>query len=55
VAEILSQLTSGGAFFNGDYAFGIWSDVLSQFNEVTNGILRTAAKTQRRRQLGVGI
>jgi hypothetical protein len=51
----LAIFTSGGGSYNGNFELGVWSPTLSAFNEVVAGVLRTAAKTQRRRQLGVGI
>lgn len=50
-----SLFTTGGAAFDGHWTFGVWSRLNSEFHEMTDGIVRTAAKTQRRRQLGVGI
>lgn len=44
-----------GGDYNGNWEFGIWSRVLSQFFPVVDGVVRNAVKTQRRRQLGVGI
>jgi hypothetical protein len=45
----------GGADYNGNWQFGVWSPTTSLFHAMEDGVRRSAAKTQRRRQLGVGI
>jgi hypothetical protein len=53
--RMFSIFTTGGEDYNGNWEFGIWSPTLAAFNPMLQGIPRLAAKTQRRRQLGVGI
>jgi hypothetical protein len=53
--SMLSVFSLLGESYNGNWEFGIWSRLLSVFNGMTGGIARPQAKTQRRRQLGVGI
>jgi len=55
IDTILGTFMVTGGDYNGNWEFGVWSRVLSAFNPVTGGVKRTQAKTQRRRQLGVGI
>ncbi len=50
-----SYFQTGGANFNGNWVFGVWSPKTTTFHAMTDGVRRQQAKTQRRRQLGVGI
>jgi hypothetical protein len=55
VTDMLDLFNTAGAGYDGSWIFGIWSKLNEEFNMVTGGIPRDALKTQRRRQLGVGI
>lgn len=55
IDAMLGTFSVDGGDYNGNWEFGIWSNVLSAFNPVVGGVKRSEIKTQRRRQLGVGI
>lgn len=53
--EMDNRFFLGGSAYAGNYTFGIWSRKLNLFRPATGFVPRQQAKTQRRRQLGVGI
>lgn len=55
VSNVISTYTAGGGTYNGNWELVVWSRVLESFAEVVGGVARREMKTQRRRQLGVGI
>jgi len=55
INQMKERFTAAGVNYNGNWDFGIWSNVLSAFNPMVDGVRRVEIKTQRRRQLGVGI
>jgi len=55
VARMLEVFNPAGALYDGHWTFVIWSPTLSVANNVTGGIPRNLFKTQRRRQIGVGM
>lgn len=46
---------TGGADYDGHWEFAVYSKLLDVANAVTDGVVRTELKTQRRRQIGVGM
>lgn len=53
--RVLEVFSAAGALYDGHWLFAIFSPILAAANAVTGGQVRTQIKTQRRRQLGVGI
>lgn len=52
--DAFTALYAVGGTETANYTFGVWSRTLTSFEPVISAICRTLARTQRRRQIGVG-
>lgn len=53
--RMLEVFSAAGALYDGHWLFAVYSRLLDVANAVTGASVRTQLKTQRRRQLGVGM